>query len=144
MTPQLYLFFNGDCLRAMTHYAETLGGTVEGVFLNRDAPPGDRMPGPDEMVMNLTLRLGDAAMMASDNTAEMYERPQGFRLQIETQSAAEFERVFAALADGATDMPMPPGETFWAERFVMFTDRFGTPWMLNHTGRMAPGDGAES
>ena len=97
------------------------------------------MPGPDDMVMNLTLRLGDAVMMASDNTAGMYERPQGFRLQIETPSAAEFDRVFAALAEGATDMPMPPGATFWAERFAMFTDRFGTPWMLNFTGSMAPG-----
>jgi len=32
MTPQLYLFFNGDCLEAMTSYAETLGGTIEGSF----------------------------------------------------------------------------------------------------------------
>jgi hypothetical protein len=24
MTPQFYLFFKGDCLEAMTHYAETL------------------------------------------------------------------------------------------------------------------------
>ena len=137
MTPQLYLFFKGDCLKAMTHYAGTLGGTIEGVFLNRDAAPEDRMPGPDDMVMNLALRLGETLMMASDNSAEMYERPQGFRVQIETPSAAEFERVFAALAEGATDMPMPPGETFWAERFAMFTDRFGTPWMLSFTGTRA-------
>lgn len=134
MTPQLYLFFKGDCLKAMTHYAATLGGTVEGVFLNRDAAPEDRMPGPDDLVMNLVLRLGDTQMMASDNSEEMYDRPQGFRVQIETPSRQDFDRVFAALAEGATDMPMPPGETFWAERFAMFTDRFGTPWMLSFTG----------
>jgi PhnB protein len=34
-------------------------------------------------------------------------------------------------------MPMPPGDTFWAERFAMFTDRFGTPWMLSFTGSRA-------
>jgi PhnB protein len=22
-------------------------------------------------------------------------------------------------------------ETFWAHRFAMFQDRFGTPWMIN-------------
>jgi len=22
-------------------------------------------------------------------------------------------------------------ETFWAQRFAMVTDRFGTPWMIN-------------
>ena len=32
---------------------------------------------------------------------------------------------------------MPPMETFWAERFCMFTDRFGTPWMLNFEGGKA-------
>lgn len=29
------------------------------------------------------------------------------------------------------DITMPLAETFWAERFAMFTDHFGTPWMLN-------------
>ena len=140
MTPQFYLFFNGDCLEAMTHYADTLGGVIEGVFLNRDAAPEEQMPGHDngDLVMNLAMRLGDTLMMASDNSDEMYERPQGFRIQIETPSADEFDRVFAALSEGARDIPMPPGETFWAERFAMFTDRFGTPWMLNFTGSRSP------
>ena len=134
MTPQLYLFFKGDCLEAMTHYANTLGGTIEGVFRNADAAPEDRMPGGDDLVMNLVMRLGDTLTMASDNSPEMYERPQGFRVVIETPSRDEFDRVFGALAEGATDVPMPPGETFWAERFAMFTDRYGTPWMVSFTG----------
>ncbi|SEA68874.1 VOC family protein [Rubrimonas cliftonensis] len=142
MKPQFYLFFRGDCHAAMTHYADTLGGTIEGVFLNRDAPATeDRMPGGDALVMNLVLRLGDTLMMASDNSDATYEPPQGFRIQIEAPSLAEFERVFAALADGASAIAMPPGETFWAERFAMFTDRFGTPWMLNFTGSKAQAEG---
>jgi PhnB protein len=144
MKPQLYLFFKGDCLKAMTHYAETLGGTIEGVFLNKDAATSeDRMPGADDLVMNLTMRLGETLMMASDNSEEMYERPQGFRIQLETPSQAEFERVYGALAGGATEITLPPGETFWAEQFAMFTDRFGTPWMLNFTGTKASGAGEQ-
>ncbi len=88
------------------------------------------MPGADDLVTNLTMRLGGTLIMASDNSDEMYERPQGFRTQLETPSQAAFECVFGALAGGATEIAMPPGETFWAERFTMFTDRFGTPWML--------------
>ena len=141
MTPQFYLFFKGDCLEAMTHYAETLGGSIEGVFLNKDAAPEEQMPGHDngDLVMNLSMRLGDTLMMASDNSDEMYERPQGFRIQIEAPSLGEFDRVYAALSEGARAVSMPPGETFWAERFSMFTDRFGTPWMLNFTGSRSPG-----
>jgi PhnB protein len=135
MEPTIYLFFKGDCLDAMTHYAKTLGGTVEGVMLNRDAPsPEDRMPGRDDLVMNMMLRLGSTHLMASDNTTEMYETPQGFRVVIEAPSLPEFDRIHAALAEGARAEEMAPGETFWAERFAMFTDRYGTPWMLSFTG----------
>jgi PhnB protein len=135
MEPTIYLFFKGDCLEAMTHYAETLGGTVEGVMLNRDAPsPEDRMPGGDDLVMNMMLRLGSTSLMASDNTTEMYEIPQGFRVVIEAPSRDEFDRIHRALAEDARAEEMPPGETFWAERFSMFTDRYGTPWMLSFTG----------
>lgn len=139
MNPTLYLFFKGQCFEAMTLYADALGGTVEGVFRNKDAAaPEDRMPGGDELVMNMSVRLGDALMMGSDNSDDMYQAPQGFRVQIETPSLSDFERLHDALAEGAKQVAMPPGETFWAERFAMFTDRFGTPWMLNYTGNKAP------
>ena len=139
MEPTIYLFFKGNCLEAMTHYAETLGGEVHDVFRNADAPdPASRMPGSDDMIMNMSLQLGGATVMASDNTAEMYEKPQGFRVSIAPESLAEFERIYAALAKGAQSVAMAPGETFWAERFAMFTDRYGTPWMLNYTGAKAP------
>ncbi|HAH09384.1 MAG TPA: VOC family protein [Alphaproteobacteria bacterium] len=140
MTPQFYLFFKGDCLEAMTHYAKTLGGTIEQVFLNKDAPSADeRMPGGDDLVMNMQMRVGGTMMMASDNSDSRYEAPQGFRIQIEPSSRAEFDRVHDALAKDALRVDMPADETFWAERFAMFTDRFGTPWMMSFTGAKAMG-----
>jgi len=138
MEPTIYLFFRGNCLEAMTHYAEVLGGEVFDIFRNADAPSKDeRMPGGDDLVMNMSMRLGGATIMASDSPPEMYSRPQGFRVSISPASAGEFDRVFAALAQDAAAVEMPPGETFWAERFAMFTDRYGTPWMLNYTGARA-------
>ncbi len=140
MQPTIYLFFKGNCLEAMTRYAEVLGGEIEGVFRNADAPdPKNRMPGGDDMVMNMSMRLGGSTIMASDNTEQMYDKPQGFRISIPAPSRAEFDRIFNALADGAQAVEMEPDETFWAERFAMFTDRFGTPWMLNFEGKRAQG-----
>ncbi|MFL7905103.1 VOC family protein [Azospirillum argentinense] len=139
MEPTIYLFFNGTCLEAMTHYAETLGGEVVYVFRNGDAPDAEsRMPGGDHLVMNMMVKLGATTVMASDSPDSMYSKPQGFRVQIAPPSLAEFDRIFAVLAKDARAVEMPPGETFWAERFAMFTDRFGTPWMLNHTGAKGP------
>lgn len=135
MEPTIYLFFNGNCLEAMTHYAEVLGGEVRDVFRNADAPdPESRMPGGDDLVMNLSMTLGAATMMASDSSAEWYEKPQGFRVSIPVSSREEFDRIHDALAKDAQAVAMPPGETFWAERFAMFTDRYGTPWMLSFDG----------
>jgi PhnB protein len=135
MEPTIYLFFNGNCLEAMTHYAETLGGEIGDVFRNADAPDAEsRMPGGDHLVMNMAMKLGAAVVMASDAPDGMYSKPQGFAVSISPPSRAEFDRIFEALAKDAQSVVMPPGETFWAERFAMFTDRFGTPWMLNYAG----------
>ncbi|RMC30574.1 VOC family protein [Paracoccus alkanivorans] len=141
MQPTIYLFFRGSCLEAITHYAETLGGEITGVFRNGDAEPDQRMPGGDDMVMNMAMKLGSSMVMASDSPDEMYDRPQGFYVHIETPSRAEFDRVFAALSKDAETVAMAPAETFWAERFTMFRDRFGTPWMLSFTGSKAQGNG---
>lgn len=140
MEPTIYLFFKGNCLEAMTLYAEVLGGTVGPVFRNSDAPDAEsRMPGGDDMVMNMRISLGHATVMASDAPADMHTKPQGFRIAIEAASPDEFERIHGALAEGAESVAMEPCETFWAERFAMFTDRFGTPWMLSFTGSKMAG-----
>lgn len=141
MEPTIYLFFKGNCLEAMTHYAEVLGGEISGVFRNADAPDEEsRMPGGDDMVMNMAMSLGNATVMASDNSEQMYEKPRGFRVSIAPTSREEFERIFAALADRAQSVEMAPDETFWAERFAMFTDRYGTPWMLSYQGANTQGE----
>ncbi|GAB4362848.1 MAG: VOC family protein [Oricola sp.] len=138
MEPTIYLYFNGNCLETMTFYAETLGGEITGVFRNGDAPdPEGRMPGGDELVMNMTMRLGSANVMASDAPGEWYTKPQGFSVSVAPGSLAEFERIYSALSEDAESVSMAPAETFWAERFAMFTDRFGTPWMLNFAGSKA-------
>lgn len=141
MEPIIYLFFNGNCLEAMTHYADVLNGKILGVFRNGDAPdPSSRMPGGDDMVMNMAMSLGHATVMGSDSPAEMYSPPQGFRVCVPPTSQAEFDRIHAALSKNAQAVQMEPSETFWAERFAMFTDRFGTPWMLNYEGKNKQGD----
>jgi PhnB protein len=141
MEPTIYLFFKGNCLEAMTHSAEVLGGEIKGVFRNADAPdPESRMPGGNDMVMNMSMQLGSATVMASDNSDEMYDKPQGFKVSIAPTSLEEFDRIYEALAKEAQSVAMAPGETFWAERFAMFTDKYGTPWMLNYQGSKMHGE----
>lgn len=58
-------------------------------------------------------------------------------MQIPPTSRVDFDRIPDALAEDAASVDMPPGETFWAERFAMFTDRYGTLRMLNFAGANA-------
>jgi PhnB protein len=92
------------------------------------------MPGGDDMVMNMSMKLGSATAMASDSPEDMFSKPQGFRVSISPSSREEFDRVHDALAQDAQFVGMATGETFGAERYAMFTDRYGTPRMPNVEG----------
>ena len=51
-------------------------------------------------------------------------------MALNVKEPAEAERVFNALAKDGT-IRLPLGETFFAIKFGMLTDRYGTPWMIN-------------
>ena len=55
---------------------------------------------------------------------------KGITVTLGVDEPADAERIFSALAEGGT-VQMPIQQTFWAARFGMLTDRFGTPWMIN-------------
>jgi uncharacterized glyoxalase superfamily protein PhnB len=55
----------------------------------------------------------------------------GFSISINVTSDAEAERIYKALSEGGKVF-MPLDKTFWAKKFAMFADRFGTPWMVNY------------
>ena len=54
---------------------------------------------------------------------------KGFSVTLNVKEPAEAERVFNALAEKGT-VRMPLGETFFAIKFGMLVDKFGTPWMI--------------
>jgi PhnB protein len=68
--------------------------------------------------------------MGSDAPPGRFEPPKGFSVKIQLTDPAEAERIFRRLEDGGT-VTMPIQQTFWATKFGMLVDRFGTPWMVN-------------
>lgn len=138
-----YLHFAGNCEEAFAHYAKVLGATNTGIFRYADMPPepegtadDDGCGGPipadfGNKVMNTTLQLGEMLIMGSDAPPGMGMATGGFTVSVQVTDEAEADRIFAALMEGGGKIDMPIGETFWAKRFGMGTDRFGTPWMVN-------------
>ena len=68
--------------------------------------------------------------LGSDAPAQMYEPMKGIQVTLGVDQPAEADRIFSALAENGS-VRMPIQETFWAQRFGMLVDQFGTPWMIN-------------
>jgi len=131
MQTNAYLLFNGQCEEAFTLYAKVLGGKIEAMMPFEGSPAGESVPAEwRKKILHATLNLGESLLMASDCPPGRYEKPAGFSVNIHARTVSEAERIFKALSDGGT-VTMPLAETFWAQRFGMFVDKFGTPWMVN-------------
>ena len=126
-----YLIFNGDCEAAFRSYEQLLGGKIEMMMTHGESPmAGETPPGWKDKIMHVRMMVRGQALMASDAPPGRYEKPQGSWVSLSVDSTADAERIFEAFADGGT-VVMPLEKTFWAERFGMCVDRFGTPWMVN-------------
>jgi PhnB protein len=68
-------------------------------------------------------------LMGSDAPPDRHQPMKGFSVTVNTKKPAEAERIFNALAGKAT-VAVPLGETFFAAKFAILTDKFGTPWMI--------------
>jgi PhnB protein len=126
-----YLMFDGQCEAAFRFYEQALGGTIVAIMTFGESPMSEQTPAELRgQIMHARLIVGDTVLMGSDAPGERYEKMKGFSVALGVDEPAEAERVFNALAAGGT-VTMPIQETFWAHRFGMLIDRFGTPWMIN-------------
>ena len=126
-----YLSFNDECEVAFKFYEQCLDGKIDAMMTYGNSPMAEQTP-PEKLdkIMHASLTVGDTVLMGSDALPNYFEKPQGFSVSLVLNDPDEAERVFNALAENGT-VQMPIQETFWAARFGMLVDRFGTPWMIN-------------
>ena len=102
MQVQPYLFFDGRCDEALEFYQKAVGAKVGTVMRFKDAPDQSMIsPGSHDKVMHAAVRVGDTQVLVSDGRRLGKPTFQGFALTITAPDAAEGERRFNALADGA-------------------------------------------
>lgn len=137
LTVTPYLNFNGNCRAALDFYERTLGAKIEFVQTFGETPMDPQASGMSkDQIMHARFSVGGNVLMASDAPPAQYTKPQGMQLSVNIDDAKDADRIFNTLADGGS-VSMPIQETFWAERFGMCVDRFGTPWMVNCMKAMA-------
>jgi PhnB protein len=132
-----YLNFGGNCREALRFYEQHLGGKITDLSTFADMPdPKSVPPGLENGVLHARIEIGGALLMASDGPPDRYQPMRSAYLALTVDSADEAEHLYAVLSEGG-EIFMPLAETFFATRFAMLRDKFGTSWMI-HCERSAP------
>jgi PhnB protein len=131
MRLDVYVNYRGTCEEAFRFYEQQLGGAIIEIARHKDQPqPNPNIPADwKEKVLHAQIRIGNAVLMGADIPQAESMRSAYLSLTLDTEQDAE--RVYAALKDGG-EIFMKMEKTFFANRFAMLRDKFGTSWMLLH------------
>ena len=127
-----YLNFGGNCEQAFTFYEQQLGGKITMLMRHGEQPgPGQVPPEWNGKVMHARMNLGGTELLGADIPPDRFQPIRSAYLSLTVDSIDEAERIYGVLTEGG-QIYMKMEETFFATRFAMLRDRFGTSWMLMH------------
>jgi PhnB protein len=130
MKLDIYLNYPGHCKEALQFYEQHLGGKITMMRPHSEFPGNPNIPADwKDAVLHARMELGGATLMAAD--IPNAEPMRSAYLTLRLNSDAEAEKVYDLLQDGG-EIFMKMEQTFFASRFAMLRDRFGTSWMLLH------------
>ena len=127
-----YLNYGGNCRQAFEFYAKHLGGKITFITTHGELPDASQvLPEWRNAVLHARIELGETVVLGADIPPDRFQPMRSAYLTLMLGSIDEAERLYALLTDGG-EIFMPMEETFFAHRFAMLRDRFGTSWMLLH------------
>jgi PhnB protein len=127
-----YLNYGGNCRQAFEFYEQHLGGKIVMLTTHGEQADPSKVPaGWKDAVLHARIEIGGTTILAADVPPDRFQPMRSAYLSLMAGSVAEAERAYALLSEGG-EIFMPMAETFFAHRFAMLRDRFGTSWMLLH------------
>ena len=130
MKLDVYLNYPGNCQEAFRFYEKHLGGKITMMMTHGEQPNQANVAANwKNAILHARIEIGDTVLMGADIPESQPMRSA--YLTLTTDTAAEAERLYALLTEGGQIFTKME-ETFFASRFAMLRDRFGTSWMLLH------------
>lgn len=124
----IYINYPGHCEKAFQFYEEHLGGKINMMMPHQQLPASF----PKEWkkpILHAIIEIGGTMVRGADIPGAEPMRSAYLTLRVETAEKAE--EIYNVLSmDGEIFMKME--KTFFANRFAMLRDKFGTSWMLLH------------
>lgn len=125
-----YLNYGGNCEQAFRFYEEHLGGKITFLMRHGEQPNAETVtPEWKNAVLHARMTLGGTDLLGADIPPDRFQPMRSAYLTLSLASVEEAERVYRLLTDGG-EIFMKLEETFFAKRFAMLRDRFGTSWMI--------------
>jgi len=132
-----YLNYRGNCEQAFRFYELHLGGKITMMMTHEQQPDPSNVPLDwKKAILYASMEIGGTVLMGSDVPPDHFQPMRSAYLSLSVDSTEEAERIHALLSDGG-QIFMSMQETFFAFRFSMLRDKFGTSWMIIHQ-RPAP------
>lgn len=132
MKLQIYLNYGGNCEQAFRFYEQHLGGKITMITRHGQQPNPENVPVSwKNAVLHARIEIGQSVLMGADIPPDRFQPMRSAYLTLIVDSDEEAERLYALLSDGG-EIFMKMEETFFASRFAMLRDKFGTSWMLLH------------
>jgi len=126
----IYVNYPGNCEQAFRFYEQYLNGKITMMLTHQQQPDTANVPENwKNAILHARIEIGETVLMGAD--IPNAEPMRSAYLTLSLGSAAEAERIYALLSDGG-QVFMKMEETFFASRFAMLRDKFGTSWMLLH------------
>ena len=123
------LNFGGNCEEAFRFYEKHLGGMIEMMMTQSQAPDGPR--GAGNAIIHARMKIGKTVLIGNDVPGSIFKPMRSVYIYLSVDSTDEAERIHKLLATGG-EVFMPMEETFYATRFSMLRDRFGVSWTVIH------------
>ena len=133
-----YLNYGGNCEQAFRFYEQHLGGKITMLMRHGEQPDQTKVaPEWKNAVLHARMSIGGTELSGADIPPDRFQPMRSAYLTLTLNSIGEAERIYALLLDGG-QIFKPMAETFFASRFAMLRDRFGTSWMLLGPAGNAP------
>jgi PhnB protein len=125
-----FLNFGGNCEQAFRFYEQHLGGKIVMLMRRAEQPHQPATwPGWEQSIQYALMKIGETELMGADVEPSRFQPMRSVYLSLTANTADEAERVYALLSDGG-EIFMAMEENFFAVRFGMLRDKFGTSWMI--------------
>ena len=132
----IYVNYPGNCEQAFQFYEQHLGGKITMMMTHQHNPDTSNLPENwKNAILHARMEIGNTVLMGADIPHAEPMRSAYLTLRLGTPEEAE--KVYAVLSDGG-QIFMKMEQTFFATRFAMLRDKFGTSWMLLHESNAAP------